>query len=666
MKKGFLFFVCFLLALFVFGCTEPVDETLKIKDLEIEACQDLEVGDTFDLVLIYNKEIEVEFEWSSSDPEIVLVDNGKLTAKKEGTVTITVTEKNSQVKATVTVTVKEESIVDGPAITDEIKELFNTFVKGLPAETSTDLPLLEGYDVSYVFESNVAADGKVSREEDNLTVSGKVILTFKGETIESDYTVTLVGTFVDEISDRFIGQFKDGIDGKMEVVKKYDDYGGAYVRWESLNPEIFDNRGNLTRPLNDTYIEIAYTVKSKELEGEGSYVAKVLVHGESLSYKNALVEEWIKKSYPENMVLYPGDILPNYCEDYEATITWLDANEQTPDFVKLAQDPVLGEAVVLTVRVTYPNSEDYLDFVMDYRVWNKKYTDDFEKIDDLINAIGGKDIRSYAYKSRGYDYENMGYVYFFENKPANINRDYLLEYTYGRVRTGIVKKSTEYVVIHDTAGGLPTHTAESFALNQVQANNNPTNTYISWHFTVGTDGIYQSLPTDEVAYHAGDGSHVYGDIWASGGYDDRIGGGNRNGIGIETCINNGTDYNDTLRILAKLVAELLIENKLSVDRIKQHWHFSGKDCPAVIRHCNRWEEFRDLVKIEYFVKTELPELELSWESLTPSLLNNDGKVLSFDGNFEVSYKATAKLNGNKKEYTFKANVIHEEEVYVSL
>ena len=42
-------------------------------------------------------------------------------------------------------------------------------------------------------------------------------------------------------------------------------------------------------------------IKSKELEGEGSYVAKVLVHGESLSYKNSLVEEWIKKSYPENI-----------------------------------------------------------------------------------------------------------------------------------------------------------------------------------------------------------------------------------------------------------------------------------------------------------------------------------------------------------------------------
>ena len=66
--------------------------------------------------------------------------------------------------------------------------------------------------------------------------------------------------------------------------------------------------------------------------------------------------------------------------------------------------------------------------------------------------------------------------------------------------------SLEWIVVHDTAGGAPTHTAESFALNQVQANNNPTNTYISWHFTVGTDGIFQSLPLDEVAYHAGDGT----------------------------------------------------------------------------------------------------------------------------------------------------------------
>ena len=260
---------------------------------------------------------------------------------------------------------------------------------------------------------------------------------------------------------------------------------------------------------------------------------------------------------------------------------------------------------------------------------------------------------------------NEGYLPFYKAENANINKEYMCEYTYGYVCTGIKQKSTEYVTVHDTAGALPTHTALSFAQNQLQKNNNKANTeYISWHFTVGTDGIYQSLPLDEVAYHAGDGSREYGTIWYSSTYDkaDCIGGGNRNSIGIESCINHDADYNETMRMLAKLVAELLLDNNLSVDRVKQHYNFSGKDCPGVIRHCNRWEEFLNLVKIEYFAKTELQGVEFEWTSLTPTLLDNEGRVLVKGGTFDVSYKVVVKFDGTNKEYQKTAKVVEEEKI----
>ena len=679
MKKIGLFLMFLFLALFVIGCGEQTGEVIKITDLTIGEVAELEVDETFNVVLTYDKSAEVDFEWSSSDASIVKVENGKLTALKEGTVTITVKEKNSLIEKSVEVTVKAKEVEDGgddnkdenedkkDQITDEIKELFETYVSGLPKNTSEDLPLLDGYNVSFVFDSGVAADGKVTRSEENQSVTGKVVLTVGEAKIEKEYTVSITGTFLDDFAKEFIAQFGSKIDGKMNIEKSFDDYGGTYVRWESENPEIFDNKGNLYRPLHDTYITITYTIKTNEPKAEATYSSKILACGQELKYKNKLLEEWICKSIPENTILYPGDILPTECEELGAKITWLDKNGQAADLEKLATDPVLGDAVVLTVRAVYPDKDKYLDFVLDYRVWNKKFNNDSEKVDALVNSIGGKDIRAYAYKSRGYDYENNGYIYFFENVDSVINTEYMLDVTYKYIRTGIKHTSTEYVVVHDTAGGLPTHTAESFAQNQQQKNTNEANReYISWHFTVGTDGIYQSLPTDEVAYHAGDGSHVYGDIWSSGGYNDRIGGGNRNGIGIESCINNGTDYNDTIRILAKLVAELLLQYNLSTDRVKQHWHFSGKDCPAVIRHCNRWEEFLNLVKIEYFVKTELKDAEFTWTSSNLSLLSTEGKVLKFGENLEVPYKVSVKFNGETKEYSFVSKVIYEEEVYESL
>ena len=54
--------------------------------------------------------------------------------------------------------------------------------------------------------------------------------------------------------------------------------------------------------------------------------------------------------------------------------------------------------------------------------------------------------------------------------------------------------------------------------------------------------------------------------------------GNNYGIGIESCIYEGIDFN-IMRRLAKLVAHLLIRYHLDLTDIKQHYDFSGKDCP---------------------------------------------------------------------------------------
>lgn len=665
MKKICLFFVFVMLFVCFIGCNDLPQETIKLSDFVIEECDNLEIGDTHTFVVSYDNKADVDFEWSTSDGNIISVENGKITAIAAGTATITLKDKVSGLEKKVTVTVNKKEEVK-QELTEEIKKLFDDFVKELPKTTVYDLPLLEGYNVSYVFDSNIDENGKITREDDSVEVSGKVVLTVGEEKIEKDYTVSVTGTFIDDVANEFLRQFGvNGFDGKTSINKRFDDYGGTFVIWSSENEEVLTSQGKVTRPFNDTYVNIKYTVKTKDPVAEATYTAKVLVLGEELSVKNKVVEEWICKSVPENSILYPGDVLPEVCETYGATITWLDENDQKPDLGKLAQDPILGDAVVLTVRVVYENSDNYLDFVLDYRVWNKKYENDWEKIDDFVKALSVEKVRAYEYWMQGYDVINMGYVPFYENKNADINTDYFIEEASGYVRTGIKQKSTEYVTIHDTAGALPTHTALSFAQNQLQKNNNTANReYISWHFTVGEDGIYQSLPLDEVAYHAGDGSREYGTIWYNSTYDkdDCIGGGNRNSIGIESCINYGSDYNVTLRVLAKLVAELLLDNNLSVDRVKQHNDFSGKDCPGVIRHCRRWDEFLDLVKIEYFAKTELQDVEFVWESLTPSILDNTGKVLKKGGTFEVSYKVTVTLNGTSKEYTGTSKVVEEDKI----
>ena len=65
-----------------------------------------------------------------------------------------------------------------------------------------------------------------------------------------------------------------------------------------------------------------------------------------------------------------------------------------------------------------------------------------------------------------------------------------------------VKSSTEFITVHDT--GDNSFNAASWA-NEVTTSSRQ----VSWHFTVDDKEIYQHVPLDEVAYHAGDGGSVF-------------------------------------------------------------------------------------------------------------------------------------------------------------
>ena len=112
---------------------------------------------------------------------------------------------------------------------------------------------------------------------------------------------------------------------------------------------------------------------------------------------------------------------------------------------------------------------------------------------------------------------------------------------------------------------------------------------LSWHYTVDDHEIWHHIPDDETAFHAGD--HM------------EDGGGNKNGIGVEMCVNADGDYEQTLKNAQKLAATLLHEYGLSIDDLKKHQDFSGKNCPSRLLNAGRWDEFVQ------GVKTELEALE---------------------------------------------------------
>jgi hypothetical protein len=100
---------------------------------------------------------------------------------------------------------------------------------------------------------------------------------------------------------------------------------------------------------------------------------------------------------------------------------------------------------------------------------------------------------------------------------------------------------------------------------------------VSWHFTVDDVSIYQSLPTNEVGWHAGSG--------------------NGSSIGIEICMHKGMKEVPAYDRAALLTAVLARQHGITVpSSIVQHNHWTGKHCPRVLRDKpTGWQDFLNKV-----------------------------------------------------------------------
>ena len=146
-----------------------------------------------------------------------------------------------------------------------------------------------------------------------------------------------------------------------------------------------------------------------------------------------------------------------------------------------------------------------------------------------------------------------------------------------RVTYGGTNKK-QYITVHQT--GNTSKGADAGAHARLQANGNNRNA--SWHYQVDDKEIIQSFSDDAQCWHAGDGK----------------GPGNLHSIGIELCINSDGDYKKTLENGAELVRHLMDKYNIPIINVKQHNHWSGKNCPAQIRTGKEgisWNAFLNMV-----------------------------------------------------------------------
>ena len=158
-----------------------------------------------------------------------------------------------------------------------------------------------------------------------------------------------------------------------------------------------------------------------------------------------------------------------------------------------------------------------------------------------------------------------------------------------------------------------------------------------------------------------DGQYYMGPTWWSYGQvvEGRICavGGNQNSIGIESCVNEGSDLWLTWQISAQLIAKLLTDNNLTVDRVKGHHFFDGKDCPQPLleNDLEIWYEFIELVQAEYDLLNKFAGATIEFESHNPEYIDNQGRVIAVpEFTTSVSYTIKVTYNGKTESITLSS------------
>lgn len=204
------------------------------------------------------------------------------------------------------------------------------------------------------------------------------------------------------------------------------------------------------------------------------------------------------------------------------------------------------------------------------------------------------------------------------------------KFTYARPGYRMVPK---YITIHETANTKKGANAENHAKLQYNGNSRQA----SWHYQVDDRSIWQSIPDNEVAWHAGDGQY---------------GTGNRQSIAVELCVNEDGDFQKTMKNAAWLVAHLMDKWDIPLSRVVQHNKWSGKNCPAIIRKKGWWDDFLALVKKEI----EKPSSKPKKENKVKKVKDDDLKAAPNGAKYTRLLKLTSPMMRGKDVEAVQAKV----------
>ena len=597
------------------------------------------------------------------------------------------------------------------AFTKAETEINNNLVK----VTDEDLVLIdnfEGVEIEWDSDNDaIDIDGVVTvNRAKAVKVKLTYTLSYKGKTKEGYTYVIVTPTNFDKVAEEFRKQFSSLISRDYEInTVFYDMY---IVDWRSSNTELFDQDGKYHKPTDDTKITITYTVRLED-EVSKEYSFSPTVEGVSDAEKLRELSTWLKDEAIKDLYLTDEIALPTKFEKYNIDIKWTSSNNDVISSEGVVKHYVFERYVTLIGSYELENGAGgSLKFEVIVSPLDTSKMSKEQIVENFLSAIAVTEYNGvkFGYAECPNLNQSFGSLYFYENKKQEVVEMLIPVGTSNRSQ---IPMDPQLVVIHDTANYNATALANA---KYVQSGYSGTST--GWHYTVGNDGIYRTIPENEVGYHANgsgdtpltwintgikatvrrpivtvkddyyiyinnvrtnvqvenkkpgvkfaddgvlceihDGYYHVAKPWWCGSHGFNANkGGNASGIGIETAVNRGSDYNTTIRILAKHVADILIRNNLTINRVVQHNTMSGKNCPQAIREAKFWYSFKDLVSMEKYAQENFADYNFVWTSNT-SIMDNTGKIsLDLQNEQKLSYSVKVINNGKtlvEKSYETK-------------
>lgn len=586
---------------------------------------------------------------------------------------------------------------------EQFESISNYISTTIPQFIKEDIELIEEYpEYNAIIEWSSSDEnilnflGEVKLD---LLKANEVELTYKviigNQEKEGKITVVVSPVTPEEVAERFANEFpKAGlITRDYDLKDVYYDY--FKVDWVSSNTNVFTDQGKYIKPAEDTEFEIDYVVECNVYKTQ-KYSIKLKALGTTDQEKIEEISKWLKTEAMLDLYLTEGVKLPSKYEKYNVTINWESTNPDVVSVDGTIKHYVFERYVTLVANYSLENGSGgsaIFECIVAPLDITKMSQD--EILENFLSAIALENYQGVTFGGNGAGCnKTYGHLYFYLNEAAEIDVDLIPTQYKNRTQ---IKQEVKLIVCHDTGNMNNGATA---AANAAYVRSGYGGSSTGWHYTVGNDGIFQTVPDDEVAYQANgdetqktrfiktnvkakwmkpnftvsedgyiminneksnialpnkdarmasdgpvwkigeDGYYYIAELWYCKSHNaNGTKGGNANAIGIESAVNGGSDYLLTCRMFAKLVSELAMKYNVGMNCIVQHNTTSGKDCPNAMRVTNFWFTFKDFIALEIFAKTHLSDYQFTWT-----------------GNGDIDNTGRIKLGTTQKEVTYSVKV----------